>query len=127
MTQILLTLLQNQLAVCRMEPDAPIPAWALTGSIWSITRTHDELSLVCGQERIPAGIQSEPGWRALKGDGPLDFSLTGILAGLAGVLAVAEISIFAISTYDTDYVLVRSTSLQAAVAALRRAGYVVRE
>lgn len=127
MTQILLTLLQNQLAVCRMESDAPVPAWALTGSIWSITRTHDELSLVCGQERVPAGIQSEPGWRALKVEGPLDFALIGILAGLASTLAQSAISLFAISTYDTDYILIKADRVEQAIQSLQSAGYLVRK
>lgn len=126
MAELVLTILPLHLAVCRLEPGAPQPALP-PGAFFSVTRTSDELSIVCDEGAVPSGAQAENGWRALKVEGPLDFSLTGILAGLAGVLAVAEISIFAISTYDTDYVLVRSTSLQAAVAALRRAGYVVRE
>lgn len=117
-----LTTLPTPLAVCRRSPNEPIPAWALLGDFFSITRTADELSIVCPQARVPAHAQAERGWRALKVAGPLDFALTGILAGLAGALAQAGISIFAISTYDTDYVLVKEEALEPACAALRAAG-----
>ena len=78
---------------------------------------------MCSESLLPQGIQSERGWRALQVLGPLDFSLTGILAGLAGTLAQAEISLFAISTYDTDYILVRDANLADACQSLQAAGY----
>jgi len=127
MKELVLTILQIRLAVCRLEPDAPVPAWPVCGGFYSITRTADELSVVCDEANIPPGARVEDGWRALKVEGPLDFSLTGILARLAGVLASVKISLFALSTFDTDYILVRETHLRAAAAALREAGYIVRE
>jgi uncharacterized protein len=120
---ISLSKLDETLAVCRLPAGSPIPSWALNGSFCSVTRTPDEVSLVCPQENVPVDIQAERNWRGMKVDGALDFSLTGILAGLAGVLAEAQISLFAISTYDTDYILVKSNKFSAAIQALQAAGY----
>jgi hypothetical protein len=130
-----LDLLPGALAICRLAPGDAVPAWvdasAPGGSasnlpLLVITRTTDELSIVCAAARVPPGVVRADGWRALRVAGPLDFALTGILAALAVPLAAAEISIFAISTYDTDYVLVRAEQLAGAVATLEAAGHVVR-
>ncbi len=120
-----LSLLPMRLAVCRLEKDAPLPGWAISADFFTISRTLDELSIVCPEQAVPAGVQMETGWRGLKVQGPLDFSLTGILAGLSGALAREAISIFAISTYDTDYILVREPNLDGAIICLRKAGYEV--
>ncbi len=122
-----LSILPQRLAVCRLESQVELPTWCLTGTFLSITRTTEELSIVCAEELIPTGMVREGGWRALKVEGPLDFSLTGILAGIAQSLAQAEISLFAISTYDTDYILVREKDIQQAVAALITTGYAIRD
>ena len=118
-----LTMVPGRLAICRLAAGDPIPAQAVLGNFFSVTRTVEELSIVCPEALAPAGSQVEGGWRALKVAGPLDFALTGILAGLSGALAGAGISLFAISTYDTDYVLVRATDLDGAIAALKAGGY----
>ncbi len=110
------------LAICRLPPESPLPGWTAESRFLSITRSEDELSLVCEQALVPAGVQAEPGWRALKVAGPLDFSLIGVLASLLVPLAEAGVSVFALSTYDTDYLLVRETDLERAVTALREAG-----
>jgi uncharacterized protein len=117
--------LTPQFAVCQLDPVAPIPEWASQGEFFSISRTTDELSVVCETDLVPENIKSEPDWRGLKVLGPLDFSLVGILAELAAVLAVAGVSIFAISTYDTDYLLVKANQFDAAIGALRQAGHTV--
>jgi hypothetical protein len=114
--------LTGELAVCRLPVDAPVPAPS-AGALWSVTRTADELSIVCPLADAPAGAEVERGWRALQVAGPLDFGLTGVLAAIAARLADADVSIFAVSTYDTDYVLVREAALPAAAEALRRAGH----
>ena len=90
-------------------------------------RTPDELSVVCAADAVPAGVRAERGWKALAVDGPLAFELTGILAGLTGVLARAGVPLFALSTHDTDLLLVREADLERAVAALRAAGHEVRD
>ncbi len=125
--ELTLTTLPDRLAVCRLAPTDPLPALPERASFWSVTRTAEELSLVMPETDVDPGWRAERGWRALMVLGPLDFALTGILANLAGVLAEAEISIFAISTFDTDYLLVREGRLEAAIAALRAAGHEVAE
>ncbi|MGF1611964.1 MAG: ACT domain-containing protein [Kiloniellales bacterium] len=119
--RLTLCVLPDRLAVCRLVPDAALPPWlAWDGGLVSVTRTADELSIVCAEDRVPEAVQAERGWRALKVLGPLDFALTGILAGLAAPLAGAGISIFALSTYDTDYILVRAADLEQALIVLRQ-------
>lgn len=118
-----LAVLAEPLVVARLAPDAPVPAEGR--GFWSLTRTSEELSLVCTPEGVPAGARTEGPFRALKVEGLLDFSLVGILADLTGLLAAAKISLFALSTFDTDYLLVRAVRLDEAIAALRAAGHVV--
>jgi hypothetical protein len=118
----------ERLAVCRFAPDARIPAWALKGEFFCVVRTRDELSIVCGEsvcgeDRMPDGASAERGWLALKLEGPFPFSMTGVLASFLQPLAEAQIPIFAISTFDTDYVLIKRENLGQAVAALGAAGH----
>lgn len=122
-SNLTLTVLPYNYSICRLEPEADIPPWALAGDFFSITRTKDELSLVCSQEVVPAGVQSETGWRCIMVKGPLGFSITGLLASLATSLAEVGISIFAISTFDTDYLLVKAENLKRAVVKLKEAGH----
>lgn len=122
-TNLTLSLLPDNFSICRLGPEVDIPPWALAGDFFSITRTKEELSLVCSQEVVPNGIQCEQGWRCIMVRGPLDFSITGILASLTTSLAEAGISIFAISTFDTDYLLVKADNLQRAILKLKEAGH----
>jgi hypothetical protein len=120
--------LVERLAVCRFASDARIPAWALEGGFLSVVRTRDELSIVCSEDvctadRMPDGAPTERGWLALKLEGPFPFSMTGVLASFLQPLAEAQIPIFAISTFDTDYVLIKRENLEQAVAALGAAGH----
>jgi hypothetical protein len=121
-----LTLLPDTLAVCRLDAAAAIPTWANQQSFFALTRTTDELSVICQQASVPGGVMCEPDWRALKVAGPLGFSMVGVLAGIAGSLAKARISLFAVSTFDTDYILVKSADLNGAIAALETTGYTIR-
>ena len=123
--QLELTLLPDRFAISRLAADAPIPGWATQGAFFSVTRTRDELSVVCELSRVPVGVQSQPDWRVFKVHGPFVLSEIGVLSALAAPLAAAEISLFAVSTFDTDYLLVASETLLAAVAALERAGHTV--
>ncbi len=119
-----LIVLPSTFAVCRLAPNAPVPAWANEGFV-SITRTPDELSIVCEQRHVSPDMAAERDWCCLGVVGPLDFALTGILLSLARPLAERGISIFAISTYDTDYVLVKAADLTTALATLREQGHSV--
>lgn len=118
--------LPQRLAICKLDPGAAIPPWATKGAFFSVTRTSDELSIVCEQAALPSGQSAQTDWRALKVQGPLDFALTGILASLAAPLASAKISLFALSTFDTDYLLVKDAELARAIEALAKAGHVTR-
>ena len=111
--------------MCRLEPGAPIPAWATAGDFFSIIRTADELSVVCRQDAVPEGIPCEWGWRCLRVAGAIPFSVVGVLASLTAPLAEAGISVFAISTFDTDYLLVKAEDLERAVDALRGQGHTI--
>lgn len=117
--------LSQPLAVVRLPAGSGLPWWAAASSFLSFTRTADELSLVCEEPSVPAEIISERGFVALKVEGPLPFHLTGVLASLANPLAAAGVSIFVVSTHDTDYVLVQERQLSAAIEALRQAGHEV--
>lgn len=118
-----LTVSPEVLGICRLKPDAAMPKWALRSPFFSVTRTQDELSVVCAESFIPEDVASEGGWRCLNVRGPLDFSLTGILASLATPLAEAGLSIFAISTYDTDYILVKEAQIGRARSVLTQQGH----
>ena len=114
--------------MCRLASDGRIPAWALESDFFCVVRTSDELSIVCREDvctadRMPDGAPTERGWLALKLEGPFPFSMTGVLASFLQPLAEARIPIFAISTFETDYVLIKSKNLEQAVAALGTAGH----
>lgn len=117
-----LRILPGLYAVVRLEHDAEVPAWA-TGGFLSITRTAHELSIVCEEVNVPPDVRSVGAGRIIEVEGPLDFSLTGVLTSLAQPLAAAGVSIFALSTFDTDYLLVREAQLAAAKRALTDAGH----
>ena len=122
-SNLTLELLPDVYSICRLDPQADTPSWVLAGDFLSITRTKNELSLVCSQERVPHGVECDKGWRCIMVRGPLDFSLVGILASLTSSLAEADVSIFAISTYETDYLLVKGENLRRAVLKLKEAGH----
>ena len=122
-----LSVLPGTLAICRLGPDDPLPDWAQDGDFLSITRTSDELSIVCSEAAVPDSVKSDRGWRCLKVEGPLDFSLTGVLASLLAPLADAGISIFAVSTFDTDYLLVKAGNLAHTAEVLIQAGHRVND
>ena len=121
--ELVMSTLAGQLAVFRLPGDAAVPEWAMQGAFSSITRTPHELSIVTSIAAVPADAQRTSGpWTAFMVHGPLDFALTGILSRIAAPLARAGVSIFAISTYDTDYVLVPSADAERARSALRTSG-----
>lgn len=111
--------------ICRFGPKALVPSWVDHGGFWSVSRTADELSIVCQEDLTPAGTHAERGFAGLKVLGPFDLSEVGVLAELTRALSVAGISTFAISTFDTDYLFVKEEILPDAIDALREAGHVV--
>jgi hypothetical protein len=125
MNRLTLSVLSKTFTVCKFDQQSKIPDWLWTGSrqFISSTKTDEELSIVCDQSIIPeenGAISIERDWRALKVEGPLDFSLTGILSSLLQPLAEQKISIFAVSTYNTDYILVKEANLICSIEALRK-------
>ncbi|MCP4143596.1 MAG: ACT domain-containing protein [Chloroflexi bacterium] len=123
-TNLKLTILDGEYTIHRFLPEQDIPSSILKSGFLSITRTDDELSILCDANIPVDSEKNEDGWACIKVLGPLDFGLTGILARISGVLAEAKISIFAISTYDTDYVLVKKEKLSVAEKILTKSGYV---
>ena len=124
-SKLVLSILPETLAICRLDKESPIPDWALEASFFSITRTGEELSIVCTQLNIPEGVKHEDGYRCFKVQDTLDFSLTGVIASLATPLAFEGISVFTLSTYDTDYLLVKERSLAKASSILSQNGHLV--
>ncbi len=117
--------LPDSYAIVRLQPGSELPDWVDKGPFRSVTRTDNEVSVVCRDRDVPEGESAERGWRVLEVLGPLDFSLTGVVASLVDPLFRAEISIFVISTFETDYVLVRGGDLDDAVEALELAEHEV--
>jgi hypothetical protein len=114
-----LQLMSEPMAICRLASDDPLPPWSMTAAYWSITRTPDELSIV------PPEVAASRGWRALRFEGPLPLDQTGILASVTTPLANAHVSLFALATYETDYVLIPAAQRAAAIGALEAAGHTV--
>lgn len=113
--------------MCRLAPDTAVPAWADGPGFCSITRTPEELSIICPAMRVPAGVKQERGWRLLQLVGPFDFGAVGILSSVLAPLAAAKVSSLAVATFDTDHLLIQTPGLAAALAAIRAAGHTIRE
>jgi hypothetical protein len=118
-------LLPDSVSVCRLPADAQIPRWALTSPVFSITRTTEELSVVCNTEGVPQDAQAQGPWRIFQLEGPIPFTETGVLAKILNPLAERKIGIFSISTFDTDYILVAANDVESAASALRAAGHAI--
>ena len=121
-----LELLPEPFAIAQIDRDSAVPEWAQGGALVSVTRTRAELSIVCAEASVPPDVKAQRGFRCLQVVGPLDFAETGVLESLASPLAKAGISIFALSTYDTDYLLLAEVDLEVGRAALSEAGHTVR-
>jgi putative acetyltransferase len=122
-----LLVLDDVFAVCRLSAGATIPPWATAGRFFSITGTPEELSLVCRQDLVPEGVESERGWRCFRVAGSIPFSVVGLLASLTAPLTHAGISVFAVSTFDTDYLLVKDTDFAKAITVWQNAGHSIRQ
>lgn len=117
------SMVDGRFAVCRLAAEAAIPEWALRGPLQSVTRTSEELSIVCSAENVPAGVVANAPWSGFKIAGPIPFEQVGVLSSFIEPLAARGISIFAISTFDTDYVLVKEEFASRAMDALQEAGH----
>ena len=118
-----LTLLAERLAVCRLDPDSTVPDWIDRTAFYSVTRTEEELTVVCAEALVAKGTVSETGWRCFKVEGPLDFSEIGIIFSLTQPLAQNRVSVFVISTFDTDYFMVKEKDLAKTIDVLTAAGH----
>ena len=126
MPNLRLDLLPDRLAICRLAQDEAVPEWAVAGAgFYSVTRAPGELSVVCAEGAVPAAVKHDSGWRVFRIEGPFSFSVVGVLASVAAPLADAAVPIFAISTFDTDYLLVKDSHVEQAVLALQAAGHQV--
>jgi len=123
--QLRLLRVAGTFAVCKLAATSPIPSWATRGDLFSVTRTSDELSVVCRQELVPDGALCERDWHCLRVAGAMPFTLVGVLAALTTPVANAGVGVFAVSTFDTDYLFIKADDLSKAVAALRAAGHEV--
>jgi hypothetical protein len=118
-----MTLLASRMAICRLEPDGDLPAWATCGPFCAAIRTDEELSIVCKEEAVPGVVLCNRGWRCLKIEGPLDLAETGVLDALTHPLAEAKITVFALATFNTDYLLVKEKDLDRAIRVLSQEGH----
>jgi hypothetical protein len=124
MKKLTLSALPGKYAVCRFDPNGHIPSWALLGDDFvSLTRTSEELSIICLEANVPAATKAERGWRCVKVDGAFPFTVSGVHAALAVPLAEANISVLAVATYDTDHILVKEEDLECALQVLAQAGH----
>ena len=123
---MIFTLLPDTFAIVRMPPAGAIPRWAEGGPFVSMTRTESELSIVCRETSVPAGTHADRGWQCLRVEGPIPLNTVGIAAEFTSVLAKANVSVFPVATYETDYVLVKGDRIEAAIDALQAAGHSVR-
>jgi uncharacterized protein len=124
-TNLPLVILPDQLAVCRLPAEAEFPDWAQPGDLLALIRTRDELTVVCQERLVPPEVHAERGWRAIQVLGSLDFSMVGVLASIATPLAQAGVSLYALSTFETDYILIKESAVERAVYALGQAGFLV--
>jgi uncharacterized protein len=122
-----LSLLSETFTICRLAPDAVVPEWAMRGQFFSLTRTSEELSVIAETAFVPKNLLTKVSWRVMKVHGPFDLSEVGVLAALVAPLAGAGVSVFTISTFDTDYLLVQCVQLREAMTALRNAGHTVHQ
>lgn len=123
---LVLQLIPGEFAIARLAPDAPVPAWADSRVFGAVTRTADELSILCPAAQVPSDVKHERGWAMLQLQGPFAFTLTGILSSVLAPLAAAKVGILATSTFDTDYVFVKQVQVDDAIRTLESAGHTVR-
>ena len=124
-----LDVISGSFSILKLPAGQPMPVWASDSEFLSLTRTLEELSLVVDSNSVPEGepLKVDAGWRGFRVAGTLDFSLTGVLSSIAAPLAKKKVSIFAISTFDTDYVLVKEDKMEEALRALSESGFIIKD
>ena len=127
MSQLTFILIDGVFSLCRLAPEDAIPSWALSSGFYTISKTDDELSVVCESQYVPAFIKQDGNWRLLKIAAILDLFLTGITAKFSTALGNAGVNLCVIATYQTDYILVKQEKLQTAITALQDAGFIVQQ
>jgi hypothetical protein len=127
MNQLPFIVVDGVFSLCRLAPGDAIPSWALSSNFYTISKTSDELSVVCESLYVPAEVKQDGNWRLLKIASVLNLSLTGITAKFSTALANADINLCVIATYETDYILVKQEKLQPAITALQHAGFLVQQ
>lgn len=125
--QLTITIHPGRYAICRLDPEAAVPAWARGTDFMSVTRTARELSVVCAQDIMPESAHAQRDHRLLQIEGTLAFELVGILASITAPLAAVNIGVFALSTYETDYMLIAEKDLIRAAEVLEKTGHTIRQ
>lgn len=115
---------EGDFSVTQLEPGAPLPAWFQDSSFYAAMKTRSELSVICETRCVPPGTKTDDGWSCLEVIGPMEFTVVGVMASLSGALAKAGISLMAVSTFDTDYLLVKQPNLEPAIRVLIKAGHI---
>lgn len=123
--KLYLSALKGSFSICKLDPASDIPSWAWDGNFYSITRTTDELSIICDRRNIPENINCEHNWRVLVIEGPFEFEEIGILHSITKSLAEADLSLLTVSTYNTDYILIKEDHYDEATKSLERAGHII--
>ncbi|MFC1633924.1 ACT domain-containing protein [Planctomycetota bacterium] len=118
-----LRVLPKVYAICSFDPDAAFPGWTHRSSILSITKTPKEITLVCEENHVPGECKKSEHWKCIKVEGRFDLDAVGVLASIAGPLAQNKISLYVISTYDTDYVLIQTKNIDKAMSCLDKFGH----
>ncbi len=127
MEQLTFIVMNGVFSLCSFAPQDPIPVWTMSSSFYTISKTNDELSIICESQYVPASVKQDGNWSLLKIAAVLDLSLTGITAKFSTALADAGVNLCVIATYETDYILVKQQKLQTAIAALQNAGFIVQQ
>jgi len=123
--KLTLTLMKEEFSLAKLDPFAGIPTWAVRGEFWAVTRSGADVSVVCATDAIPEGVEATHGWRTLELEGPISFAETGILDSVIEPLSHADISILAVSAYDTNFVLVRDEDIERACTILLGVGHTI--
>ena len=127
MSQLTFIVMDGVFSLCSLAPQTPVPAWAASSSFYTVSKTNDELSIVCESQYVPDDVKQDGSWSLMKIAAILDLSLTGITAKFSTALADAGVNLCVIATYETDYILVKQQKLPTAIAALQNAGFIVQQ